>query len=143
VKLEAAIESREATSIDTDLMRLLMGSKVDKDILPPPVNVLNFVDCVEKEVPGFRRRYDGLSEFAHPNWAGTAFLFSNREPSGIARFGEHIRGAETAQTIGLSNLSGALLIFQMSYNPIGDLIPDFVRLCERNSGVTEQSTDGE
>jgi hypothetical protein len=48
VKLESAIECRVAASIDLDLMRLLMGSKVDQDILPPALNVLSFVDRVEE-----------------------------------------------------------------------------------------------
>jgi len=144
VKLKASIESRAAASIDPDLMRLLMGSKVDQDILPPPVNVLSFVDRVEKDIPGFRRHYDRLSEFAHPNWAGTAYVFSKPEPgSGIARFGEQIRGAENVRTIGLSNLTLALMVFRMSYEPIGDLMPDFIRLCEQNSATPEEPSNGE
>ena len=107
-KLETAIQSRTADTIDEDLMRLLMGSKADTDILPSAINVLNFVDRVEKDIPGFRHQYDRLSEFAHPNWAGTAFLFSRIDYStAIAEFGENIRGTESTRRIGLANLSVA------------------------------------
>jgi hypothetical protein len=97
-------------------MRLLMGSKVDTDILPPSVNVLNFVDRVDRDIPGFRHQYDRLSEIAHPNWAGTVFLFSKTESGGIANFGEHSRSADHAKKIGLPNLTVALSILERFLN---------------------------
>jgi len=52
-KLETAVELKTLGNIDDDLMRLSMGSKTDTDILPAPINVLNFVDRVEKDIQGF------------------------------------------------------------------------------------------
>jgi hypothetical protein len=116
-------------------MRLLMGSKVDTDILPPSVNVLNFVDRVDRDIPGFRHQYDRLSEIAHPNWAGTVFLFSTPDlRRGVANFGEHDRSADFARKIGLVNLTTALSILEFSYNKISELMPEFIRLCESHAG---------
>ena len=90
-------------------------------------------------IPGFRHQYDRLSEFAHPNWAGTTFLFSKIDYStGITDFGENIRGTESTRRIGLANLSVALAMFEVSYNHITDLMPDFVQLCERHTGPDSQ-----
>ena len=132
-KLEAAVESKTRGNIDDDLMRLLMGSKADTDILPAAINVLNFVDRVEKDIPGFRHQYDCLSQFAHPNWAGTTFLFSKIESGGITNFGENVRGTQSTRRIGLANLSVALAMFEVRYNQITDLMPAFISFCEQHS----------
>jgi hypothetical protein len=131
-KIEITIASGTVGNVDDDLMRLLMGSKVDGD-LPPAMNVLNFVDRVDKDIPGFRDQYDRLSEIAHPNWAGTVFLFSNPR-RGVANFGEHDRSADFARKIGLVNLTAALSILEFSYNKIFELMPEFIRLCESHAG---------
>lgn len=130
-KLETAVESKTLGNIDDDLTRLSMGSKTDTDILPAAINVLNFVDRVEKDIDGFRHQYDRLSEFAHPNWAGTILLFSKVDESkAVANFGENIRGGDSVRITGAVNLSVSLAMFETSYNSITDLMPAFVWLCE-------------
>jgi hypothetical protein len=56
-KLEATIKSEALGDIDDYLMKLLMGSKTDPN-LPQPLNVLKFIDYVEKKIEGFRHQYD-------------------------------------------------------------------------------------
>lgn len=90
-------------------MRLSMGSRTDAT-LPQAVSVITFVDRVEKDVEGFRHQYDLLSEFAHPNWAGTALLYSKPDPPNLwTDFGANIRGDEGPNKIGVINLSVALM----------------------------------
>ena len=132
-KLETVVESKSLAGISGDLVTLLMGSRTDTYIVPTAVNVLTFVDRVDKDIPGFRHQYDRLSEVAHPNWVGTTFLFSKIEPGGIANFGENIRGLESISRIGIANLSVALLIFETRYNQITDLMPSFISVCEQQS----------
>jgi hypothetical protein len=98
--MEGSIETQTIGEADQRLMQLLMGSKSDTDILPEAVNVLKCVDSVDKKIPGFRHQYDRLSEFAHPNWAGTALLFSKREEGGIANFGENMRSERLCSLAG-------------------------------------------
>jgi hypothetical protein len=52
-KLKTTIESGTVGNVSDDLTRLLMGSKADADIMPPPVNVLNFVDRVDRDFQAF------------------------------------------------------------------------------------------
>ena len=80
--LERSTEVQAISETDQRLVQLLMGSKIDSDILPKAENVLNFVDRVDKKIPGFRHQYERLSEFAHPNWSGTALLFSSVRMAG-------------------------------------------------------------
>jgi hypothetical protein len=77
-------------------------------------------------------KYERLSEFAHPNWSGTALLFSKREEDGIANFGENMRTEENVLLLGLHNLTVALDVFQLTYDGVGELMPEVVRMCEAN-----------
>jgi GNAT superfamily N-acetyltransferase len=131
-KLEVTSDSGLIGSVDEDLMSLLMGSRSNPD-LPKATNVLTFVDCVDKEVEGFRRQYDGLSEFAHPNWSGTTLLYSKPDPQNLgAKFAANIRTSEAGKLIAVVNLSVALTIFERSYNRISEVLPRFVSVCERS-----------
>ena len=143
-KLENTVQSKTLGNIRNDLTRLSMGSRVDTDILPEAINVLNFVDLVGKDIEGFRDQYDRLSEFAHPNWAGTLLLFSKvDETKGIADFGENIRGGDSARATGAVNLAVSLQMFEVTYNSITDLMPEFVRLCEQQPAALGDTTLGD
>lgn len=86
---------------------------------------------MEKVIPGFSHQYGLLSEYAHPNWAGTSYLYSKIDKErAIADFGHNLRGSDGTKLIGAGNLSVALRIFERSYNRIADLVPAFVELCE-------------
>ena len=44
--------------------------------LPQALNVMTFIQRAEKDIKGFESRYAALSDIAHPNWRGTALLYS-------------------------------------------------------------------
>ena len=92
-KIQAAVKSGAVGDIGTHLMRFIMGHRGDAE-MPDAVNVLTCVDRVDKDVDGFRHHYDVLSEYAHPNWAGTVHIYSQPHPGeGTVSFGNYIRGA--------------------------------------------------
>ena len=139
-KIEAALTAGDVGTIDTHLMRLIMGSKTDPD-LPPAINVMNFVDRVEKDIEGFRHQYELLSEFSHPNWAGTALLYTRQGAlSMTTELGDNIRGSNSPKAIGVVNLSVALMIFENSYNRITDAMPAFIELCRVQTRIAKQDT---
>ena len=130
-KLDATVQSGAVGDIDDYLMKLMMGSKTNLDIMPQAINVLTFVDRVGKDIEGFRHQYDMLSEFAHPNWAGTTLLYSKPDPPNVwTDFGANIRAGDSTKHVGVLNLSVALGMFERSYNRIGELMPAFITLCE-------------
>ena len=132
--LERAVDAQAVGETDQHLMKLLMGTKIDTDVLPKAENVLNFVDRVDKKIAGFRKQYERLSEFAHPNWSGTVLLFSKpAEKTGIAHLGENMRAEKEALFVGLGNLASALDIFIVSYNSVEAVVSDFIRLSEANA----------
>lgn len=130
-KLDATLKVGAVGDIDDFLMKLTMGSRTDPDIMPQAISVLTFVDRVEKDVKGFRQQYDRLCEFAHPNWAGTALLYSKHDQAKLwTDFGANIRGIEGPKHVGVTNFSVALMFFERSYNRIADIMPAFIKLCE-------------
>jgi hypothetical protein len=128
-KLDATLQAGTVGDIDDYLMRLMMGSRTYPE-LPPAISVLTFVDRVEKEIDGFRHQYDMLSEFSHPNWAGTGLLYSRPDPPNLwTDFGANIRLSDGTKHAGVLNLSVALMLFERSYNHVADIMPAFITLC--------------
>lgn len=130
-KIDAALEAAAVGDIDDYLMRLSMGSRTDP-AMPPAISVLTFVDRVEKDAEGFRHQYDLLSEFSHPNWAGTALLYSKPDPPNLwTDFGANIRATDGPKNIGIINLSVALMFFERSLDRLSDAMQPFIELCKR------------
>ena len=86
--------------------------------MPRPIKIGAFLKQVEKDIEGFSHQYGVLSEYAHPNWAGTVLLYSStNKQKAITDFGQNMRKAENAKAIGVGNLSVALKMFHT--NPRG------------------------
>jgi hypothetical protein len=147
-KVDAAISSGSVSDIDTYLMKLNFGTTtvaVEPDdgatALPRPVKVRDFMKAVDVKIEGFSRRYGVLSDYAHPNWAGTTLTYTNIDhQTGIATLGKNLRHDEFARNNGLSSLSGALAIFELRYNGLSDLLPEFVRLSEAKTSTANPRT---
>lgn len=101
----------------TEFLRRTMVSSRSEPNLPEAINVLNFIDSVEKSFPGFRRQYDELSEYAHPNWCGVLGAFSelNREAH-VVTFKAFDRGPARTNIAGLMS---ALVVAESVYNNCG------------------------
>jgi hypothetical protein len=143
-KVDDAIKSNEVGDIDTYLVKLNVGiatvpPKPDEGEFPRPVKIGKFLEQVEKVMEGFSEHYGVLSEFAHPNWAGTVSLYSKFHPEDLTiGFGQYIRSGEQARAIGVSSLHGSLGLFEVTYNHLTDSIPAFVELCQRNSKTADK-----
>lgn len=128
-KLDHAVTIQSQGDIDEYLMKLIMGTKTVQE-MPQAINVLTFVDRINKDIEGFRGQYDHLSEFAHPNWAGTSLLYSKPDHKNLwTDFGKNIRGLNNTKQAGAINLSVALMIFEETYKGIAVLMPAFIKLC--------------
>ena len=128
-KITAAVKAGAIGDIDSYLVRLAVGSRVEPG--PQPINVLNFVDAVDKDLEGFRHQYDILSEFAHPNWAGTTGLYSQiNQGDHTVAFGSNPRELTGPKHVGVLNLSVALGLFEHTSNSFADDFGRFVALCE-------------
>jgi hypothetical protein len=134
-KVVAAIKADSVGDIDNYLMRLSLGHKAPtaKDEFPEAISVLTFLKHVEKELEGYEAQYAAMSEYSHPNYLGTTGMYAHVDKEKmLVNFGANLRGSHAAETIGVMNLSVALLMIDHSYNTMADLMPAFVRLCERD-----------
>jgi hypothetical protein len=87
-----AVENNDLTHFSEQMKRLMLGWKHDNEF-PEAINVLNLIDKVDNKISGYRKHYDLLSEYVHPNWHGTMGLFAKtggKEPK--VEFGRYIRG---------------------------------------------------
>ncbi len=128
--VEKVVKSGSVGAFDERIMRLLLGSKNDISDLNA-FNALDFIDSVDKASPGFRRTYESLCEYAHPNWSGTSQLFSKVDHEQVlTEFGRNKRNTEGPRLLGLQALIASLTIYEHAYNAIGDLLPEFIVVCE-------------
>jgi hypothetical protein len=107
------------------LMRVLGGTRTLPG-LPQAINILTCVDQMDKKIPGIRKSYDSLSEYAHPNFVGVVGLFSVRDEANLAT---HFQRGARADITGphLTNaLIGSLIAFDYCYNKIADEMPAFL-----------------
>ena len=129
--IEDSVKNKQVGEIDDKLMRLLLGSRNETTNFNA-MNVLNFLDKTDAAISGFRRNYESLCEYAHPNWLGTHYLYANfNEEKCWTDFGKNIHNTVTAMQFGLISINASLLTFKESYHLAGKLIPEFVEICEK------------
>lgn len=139
-KVDTVVESKIVGDIDDDLMKMVVGiattapnadNSATEVVMPRPIKIKAFLKQVDRDIPGFSHQYGSLSEYAHPNWAGTSLLYSKDDTeTGVTYFGQNIRGADNTKRIGVHNLIVALAMFERSYNRISELIPAFIKIIE-------------
>jgi hypothetical protein len=134
-KIMKAIKADDLGDLDGMLKRLNLGYKDPRaiaDNLPQAVNVLRFLEHVERDIQGYENAYAVLCEYAHPNYQGAACLYSHpHADTGLIDFGSNIREAHSHEAICALNLSTAAMMFQHSYGAVADLMPGLVSLCEK------------
>lgn len=127
-----------ANEADNAIMRLLMGKRSFstgdpvKDAQVQMTNVKTCLTHLDNQFSGVSQQYDYLCEYAHPNWAGTAGLFSEGDPrKGAMELGrykngmqEHLRDEAVASTI------SSLLMFAFDYADVVDSLPEFFEVCD-------------
>ena len=136
-KIKDALAAKALGDIDDHLMRLSLGTR-NWEETPEAINVLKFVDSVDKELDGFRAQYNSLSEVAHPNYSGTTGLFSKTDyDNAFVNVGVNAKYAKGLITAGTGSLSATLLIFEHCYNELANEFPAFVELCEAARADTQ------
>jgi hypothetical protein len=113
------------------LGRLFIGSKNIFPDMPRYINVNTLVEKMDKALPGFEKQYARLSEVAHPNWAGSAGIYSKRTDDNFTTyFGRDVKDNSTTRTLAIGSLVSGLAVFGYAYNRITDQIPAFAEACE-------------
>lgn len=128
--LVATYRGGDIETLDDTLMKMLMGSRV-RDDRPGAINILSAVDRLSKRVSGFRSLYDQLSEFAHPNDAGTASSFARIDPKGQhAIFGQIGEDPGRRAWLLIECLSTTLMLVRPLYDDLIARFAPFIAFCE-------------
>ncbi len=114
------------------VVRLMVGYKMKfGEDMPEAINALTMVQKLDEIIPGYFGAYERLSEIAHPNWAGSAAIFSTRDDNTlITHFGRGLRDTKNSERLVLNCLIGALELFEHAYRKIDDLMEEYVAVCE-------------
>lgn len=137
-EMEEALKSRNIEKIQKFLTGCLIGVKSPQlkklkspenvDLIIDPTNILTFIDKMNKKISHYRLHYDSLSEFSHPNAAGTvdAYVFLDHEAR-VARLGKN--RSKLVPDLALPQLIGSLTIFLDVYDFSAKLLKEFTCLC--------------
>jgi hypothetical protein len=123
------VENKELTHFTEGMHRLILGWKND-DEFPEPLNVLTLINKVDKKISGYRKYYDILSEYVHPNWHGTMGLFARTGGKKLkVELGRYIRGKK----ILIKHIENALIIsidlLRFIESQYEDIVKKFVDTC--------------
>ncbi len=131
LRMNRVVDEKLIGDFDEFIMKLLFGwKKEEDDNLPVAFNILTAIEKLDKLLDGkFRRNYDFLSEFCHPNYSGVHGAYAKIDRDNIwADIGpEH---TNVSLLPGLHILVVVLEIFEHYYNKTGDLLKPFIKLCE-------------
>lgn len=116
-RVSRALDMRNDGELTEFLRRTMVASRSEPD-LPEAINVLGLIDKVDRDFRGFRRAYDQLSEYCHPNWCGALGAFSELDGENrTVSFAAFDRS--NARSASISGLMGALVVAQHAYNSSG------------------------
>jgi len=133
-KIKKGIATADLGDLGEKLEKLTVGYKEQTALadFPEAINVMTFVEQLDKKIDGFARAYATLCEYSHPNHQGAAGLFSwPHADTGLVEFGSNIRELETHEVICALNLSAAVMMFDHCYAAIAKSMPQLVALCEK------------
>ena len=124
------IKNKELVHFTKEMEQLMLDWK-GQDELPEPKQILNLIDKVNKKVPGYRKHYDALSEYVHPNRNGTMGLFE--KPSRVGKlkveFGRYIRGRKEVLVHIEATLLATIDLFQFAQSEYANIIDGFTEVC--------------
>lgn len=130
-RMERVVDNNDIGDFDKFIMKVLMGwKKVDKDTPMESYNILTAIDKIDKISNGsFRKVYDLLSEYCHPNYLGVYSLYGKTDHAKImVDLGSE--KPDNPEKLGLHSFVASLILFKMYYSKTGDLLIKFIQICE-------------
>ncbi len=115
MKASQFLEDKNVDVFDEVLGRVLGGTREDESS-PQAINVLTMVDHIDKEYDGFRKMYDVMCEYAHPNYRGLLASYGRLDGPLELKLGSKVRPIPDA--FGVAPFSMALSIFEHQYNEL-------------------------
>ena len=125
IRIREYLHVESEDKLDRFLKSSLLGSK-NESTKVEAINILTFIDRVDKDSPGFRKMFDDLCEMAHPNWAGTLASYGRFDSETITLHIER-KAMQPPLMLGLLPLSTALDLFTEKYNESAETVDALYR----------------
>ncbi len=129
--IKSVVEAKAVGDFDEYIMTHTFGwRKKGDDSLPTMPNILKAIDKVDNFFDGhFRREYEAISDYCHPNCAGVHSSYVKYNKDDIyAEIGSQFTNVETVHAAG--TLLANLEMFEYFYNDISTFMKDFIDICE-------------
>ena len=131
INVAKVVKTKKLDGFHEYLMTNTFGYRTkNDDELPTMPNILGAIDKVDKVLGGhFRRSYESLSEYCHPNCAGvhSSYVKIDRE-----NVWADIGTTHTVESIDpiVGTLLASLELFEYYYNEMSPIMNDFIDICE-------------
>ena len=130
-KIQLFVDNPNVDELDDLLVKGIAGGRDEKSE-HESVNILTCVDHVDREFQDFRKQYDVLCEYAHPNYLGTLDAFGKVDRDNVwLDLGAELKMPPAP--FGLIPFFFSLLIFEEQYDKLADCIDDINDYFEKNS----------
>lgn len=136
-KISNVVFSKDLGDFDEYIMTNTFGYRTKgEDELPTMPNILGAIDKVDKIMEGsFRRTYENLSEYCHPNCSGVHAAYVKIDKENIwADIGVNHTRLPVEPYVG--TLLASLEMFEHFYNNISEIMDEFTDICEGNLNKT-------
>ena len=137
-RIREYLQDESEEKLDRFLKSSLLGSK-DKSTNIEAINIMTFIDKVDKENPGFRKMFDELSEMAHPNWAGTLASYGRFNSETITLHVEK-KSMQPPAIFGLLPLTLAIDLFTEKYNESAESVDALYKWYMRKFNIQYDAT---
>ncbi|MFZ2630782.1 MAG: hypothetical protein WA081_06645 [Desulfosalsimonadaceae bacterium] len=109
-------------------MKYLFGT--DEDFIPVErYNIMTAIDHVGKDIENYRKSYNSLSEFVHPNWPGLMGAYGKTDrKTHMLHLGKNIGDIPTL--VALPLFAGSLKMAIFVYNEMEKTLIAFNELCD-------------
>ncbi|MDB5583348.1 MAG: hypothetical protein JWR80_8524 [Bradyrhizobium sp.] len=135
-----AIAKGVTENLRVKITGFLTGSRVWEDI-GGAINVLTMIDAVDKRLPGYRKHYEFLCEYAHPNWTGTHGAYATIDKERFVVTYEAVgRNPENTRKVIVGKLSGSVQLFVGVNRFLGEQLAAFA---EAVAAFHAQNGEGE
>ena len=129
-KLEHLAKTKDLAHF-TEIMKRLISGWSNEEEFPEKINVFKCIDSVDKVMEGkFRRHYETLCEYAHPNYSGTfgAYAKPNHETLDV-ELGEYPRTKEILETHIESTIIICVTLFDSIQEKYEDALNTALTVC--------------
>jgi hypothetical protein len=145
-KIDTVVKSRDVSKIDDILTRIMFGQRqqqIEGDIDISAINILTVIDLLDKEmgklgVHDIRDLYDGLCEFAHPNFCGAFGSYANTAKDNPFYCAFGVKPECLNADMPLPSLYTSLLILEAYDDELTKLLPTFTRLHESSKPQNDE-----